>query len=130
EALGLEAAGAVEGLLAVDVAFDLAAAKLAEAHHGGVERRGQRAAAGDCHGGAEGDRASRHTLQLGDRRLAATGFAQGDAVEVRDLVRTDYARARTERGHGPGLGLGKAQRQCGRGLARTWRLVHFGPDGI
>src|SRR5690606_10186993 len=70
EALGLEAAGAVERLFMVDIAADLAELQRAKPYHRGIQRKPGLVAVGDADTGMERDRAAGHRLQLPDRAFA------------------------------------------------------------
>src|SRR5690606_5231130 len=129
EALGLEAAGAVERQLAVDIARDLAGLERAEPYHRGIQRKPGLVAVGDADTGMERDRAARHRLQLPDRAFAVAGLAEWLAVERCNLVGSDHP------GDAPGgnrgrLGDGEPAGKVGRRLARCRGLVDVRPGRV
>ena len=98
EALGLEAAGAVERLLGGHVACDLVRIEHAEDHARevgcGLQARLVAARVDQAYGGVEQQLASRAGGELGTRRLRRTRLADGEPVQFGDLVAADDERAR------------------------------------
>ncbi len=72
------------------------------------------------------DRLALHALELGEGRGVGHRLAEGAAVDLRDLVRSDDQRARAARLDGLRLGHGQPQCRRARRLAGPRRLVHRG----
>ena len=98
-AFGLEAAGAVERLLAIDVARDLVGAERSEhdarAIDRGVKPRRRFARVGEADRGMEHDRAAGARASCAIAASRRAGFADRAAVDLGDLVAADHQRART-----------------------------------
>src|SRR5690606_23875275 len=125
QAFALEAAGAVEGLLGIDVALDLVPGQGAEVDAGQVGGGEATAGALQADAGVEMHHAPAHRGQLGDRRLAVAWLAQDAAIQFGGLVPADHPVLRAWGGDRTGLGGRQPPYQRGHVLARQRGCVHL-----
>lgn len=124
ELLDLRRAGAVEGLLTVDVGLDRLAGELPHLHQGAaLDRFDEVVRADDGERRREDDRLALHAFELGDRAFTGVGLAELLAVEVGDLVRADDHGVGAALLDFAGLEERKAQGRLAGRLARQARFV-------
>ena len=128
EPLALRAAGAVEGVLALEVAFDLDVGEAAKGHVGAHQAlvAALEARIPDAQRGVEEHRMAAHVAQLGAGAIECPGLADGAAVKVGDLIRADNPGTGKLPRRGLGLGAGEADRGFARRLGPQRLLVDAG----
>jgi 4-amino-4-deoxy-L-arabinose transferase-like glycosyltransferase len=128
QAFALEAAGAIVGLLGVEVALDLGRVQAPEHDFGAIaEMEGAAGVLAQQAGGRmEHHAAARGGGQLVGGPFEAARLAQDLAVDLGDLVRADHPGLRRAPGDGLALGRGEALRERGRRLADVRGLVDIG----
>src|SRR5574337_47210 len=129
-ALGLEAAGAIEGTLDGQIAIDFGIGENAKDDAGVVQRGAGFAAAGIDHAQARVkiNCISATCAQLLACILDVAGLVQNRFVVCSNLVGADHQRIEAVPGHGLGLGDGEPQGACVRRFAGQSGVVHLRRD--